>query len=360
MANGEHQHDPAHDIADGTAGAPTGIDADSLTQWFADHVPAAIAPLSFARVAGGHSCLTFVVTDATGNRFVLRRPPLGAHLATAHDVAREFRLMGSLAGSKVPVPAMLGLCQDAGVNEAPFYVMSHVAGVVLHDAAEVDEQLAVDARRRAGEQLVDALAALHDVDPVAVGLGEMIPPSSYLDRQLKRWATQWAASKTRELPAMEQLHGWLVANRPTEAASGIVHGDFRLGNMLIGPDGTLNAVLDWELCTFGDPLADVSYLVRSWAAPEDPAGVNIDPPTRAGGFPTRDEMVERYANVSGRDVGDLGYWTAFNAWRSAAIGEGVYRRYIDGQMGTLPDEVESYARAVESGAAAGLLAAGLA
>lgn len=357
MPNGEHQHD----TADSTAGAPTGIDADSVTRWFAEHIPAAAAPLTFARVAGGHSCLTFIVTDATGNRFVLRRPPLGVHLATAHDVAREFRLMGSLAGSKVPVPTMLGLCQDITVNEAPFYVMTHVAGFVLHDASVAGEQLpAVDARRHAGEQLVDALAALHDVDPVAVGLGDMIPPSTYLDRQLKRWATQWAASKTRELPAMEQLHDWLVVNRPTEAASGIVHGDFRLGNMLIGPAGTLNAVLDWELCTFGDPLADVSYLLRSWAAPEDPAGANIDPPTRAGGFPTRDEMVERYANVSGRDVGDLGYWMAFNAWRSAAIGEGVYRRYIDGQMGALPDEVESYARAVENGVVAGLLAAGLA
>ena len=357
MPDAEHEHGTTHAPGD----VPTGIDAESLTRWFAEHVPAAVAPLAFDRVAGGHSCLTFIVTDAAGTKFVLRRPPLGVHLATAHDVAREFRLMGSLADSRVPVPTMLGLCEDAGVNDAPFYVMSHVTGVVLHDASAVAEALPpLESRRHAGEQLVDALVALHDVDPVAVGLGDMVRPSSYLDRQLKRWATQWAASKTRELPAMEQLHDWLVANRPTEAASGIVHGDFRLGNMLIAPDGTLNAVLDWELCTFGDPLADVSYLLRSWAAPEDPAGTNIDPPTRAGGFPTRDEMVERYAEVSGRDVSDLGYWMAFNAWRSAAIGEGVYRRYIDGQMGALPDDVESYARSVENGVAAGLHDAGLA
>ena len=323
---------------------PTGIDAPAVTRWFAQHVPTATAPLAFSRVAGGHSCLTFIVTDADGVRFVLRRPPLGVHLATAHDVAREFRLMGALAGSRVPVPTMLGLCEDVSVNEAPFYVMSHVDGVVLHDASMVEAALpSAELRRRASEQLVDALAALHAVDPVAVGLGDMIRPGSYLDRQLKRWSTQWEASKTRELPGMDQLHDWLVANRPKESAQGIVHGDFRFGNMLIGTDGTLNAVLDWELCTFGDPLADVSYLVRSWASPDDPPSPNLDPPTRAGGFFTREEVVARYAEVSGRDVSDLGYWMAFNAWRSAAIGEGVYRRYIDGQMGALPDDVEMYA-----------------
>ncbi|MCU1501804.1 MAG: aminoglycoside phosphotransferase [Ilumatobacteraceae bacterium] len=341
--------------------APGGIDAPSVTRWFAEHVPAAVAPLAFARVAGGHSCLTFIVSDAAGTKFVLRRPPLGAHLATAHDVAREFRIMGALAGSRVPVPTMLGLCQDDSVNEAPFYVMSHIDGTVLHDAATVEEALPTnESRRRAGEQLVDALAALHDVDPIAAGLQEMVRPGSYLDRQLRRWSTQWEASKTRELPGMEQLHEWLVTNRPTESSSGIVHGDFRFGNMLLGPDGTLNGVLDWELCTLGDPLADVSYLVRSWAQPEDPASPQMNPPTRAGGFLTRDEVVARYAAVSGRDVSDLGYWMAFNAWRSAAIGEGVYRRYIDGQMGALPDDVEQYARGVETGVAAGLRDAGLA
>lgn len=232
---------------------------------------------------------------------------------------------------------------------------------MLHDAATVEEALPTnESRRRAGEQLVDALAALHDVDPIAAGLQEMVRPGSYLDRQLRRWSTQWEASKTRELPGMEQLHEWLVTNRPTESSSGIVHGDFRFGNMLLGPDGTLNGVLDWELCTLGDPLADVSYLVRSWAQPEDPASPQMNPPTRAGGFLTRDEVVARYAAVSGRDVSDLGYWMAFNAWRSAAIGEGVYRRYIDGQMGALPDDVEQYARGVETGVAAGLRDAGLA
>jgi aminoglycoside phosphotransferase (APT) family kinase protein len=357
--------DPSHTShSDGEqAGAitPAGIDDANVTGWFAEHVPHAQAPLSFARVAGGHSCLTFIVTDAAGTRFVLRRPPLGAHLATAHDVAREFRIMGALAGSRVPVPTMLGLCEDGAVNDAPFYVMSHVEGNVLHDADIVDTALPTsEMRRHASEQLVDALVALHDVDPLAVGLEDMVRPASYLDRQLRRWSSQWASSKTRELPGMERLHDWLVEHQPGETSSGIVHGDFRFGNMLLGPDGTLNGVLDWELCTLGDPLADVSYLARSWAMPEDPPNPHFDPPTRAGGFLTREEVVARYADVSGRDVSDLGYWMAFNAWRSAAIGEGVYRRYIDGQMGALPDDVELYARSVENGVAAGLRDAGLA
>jgi aminoglycoside phosphotransferase (APT) family kinase protein len=340
---------------------PAGIDAPKVTEWFAEHVPSAAAPLSFERVAGGHSCLTYLVDDANGERFVLRRPPLGHVLASAHDVAREHHIMGGLVDTPVPVPRMLGLCEDPAVNDAPFYVMSYIAGRVLHDAALVPDVLPThDLRRRASEQLVDVLAALHAVDVQGVGLGDLARSASYVDRQLKRWSGQWTASKTRELPGMERLHEWLVANRPDESETTIVHGDYRFGNMLLGEDATLRGVLDWELCTVGPPLVDLSYLLRSWASPDDPRGVNIDPPTRAGGFLTADEVATRYSEVSGRDIGDLGYWMAFNAWRSAAIGEGVYRRYIDGKMGALPDDVENYARSVEQGVQAGLLAAGLA
>jgi len=338
-----------------------GIDAPNVTDWFATNVPAAVAPLSFERVAGGHSCLTFVVTDATGARFVLRRPPLGHVLATAHDVAREHHIMGGLADTPVPVPQMLGVCNDPAVNEAAFYVMSYVDGTVLHDRAAVAGALPTDDLRvRLSDHVVEVLVALHAVDVDAVGLGDLARPSSYLDRQLKRWAGQWAASKTRELPGMERLHEWLVEHQPAETERTIVHGDYRLGNMLVGKDARVQAILDWELCTLGDPLADLSYVLRSWAAPEDEASPSMDPPTRAGGFLDRDQLVSRYAELSGRDVSDLGYWMAFNAWRSAAISEGVYRRYIDGKMGALPDDVEIYARGVERSVEAGLVAAGLA
>jgi aminoglycoside phosphotransferase (APT) family kinase protein len=292
---------------------------------------------------------------------VLRRPPLGHVLATAHDVAREHHIMGGLADTPVPVPRMLGVCEDPSVNEAAFYVMSHVDGTVLHDRSVVDGALpTAELRRRLSDHVVEVLAALHAVHIQAAGLGDLARSASYLDRQLKRWAGQWDASKTRELPGMERLHAWLVEHQPAETETTIVHGDYRLGNMLVGPDGTVQAILDWELCTVGDPLADLSYLLRSWASPDDPPSAILDPPTRAGGFAGHDELVARYAELSGRDVSDLGYWMAFNAWRSAAIGEGVYRRYIDGRMGAMPDDVEAYAHNVDRAVDAGLAAAALA
>lgn len=337
---------------------PLGIDPDPVEAWFRAHVPDARPPLHYDRVAGGHSCLTYVVTDSQGGRFVLRRPPLGRVLATAHDVAREHRVMSALQGTEVPVPPMLGLCTDAEVNGAPFYVMGFVEGVVLHTAGDSERLLGTDARRRAAETMVDALVALHDVDVDAVGLGDHARREGYLDRQLRRWSAQWAASRTRELPAMERLHAWLVEHRPPEPEAGVVHGDFRLGNALHAPDGTTLAVLDWELSTLGDPLADVSYLLRSWATPADAAG-GEGPPAAAEGFPTADELAERYAAGSGRSLDHLRYWTALNAWRSAAIAEGVYRRYVDGNMGEAPPDVGRYARMVELTAHQGLLAAGL-
>lgn len=344
-----------------TSTYPAGIDGPAVTDWFRANVPDAQPPLSFSRVAGGHSCLTFVVTDAAGQRFVLRRPPLGHVLATAHDVAREHRIMSALQDTGMPVPRMLGLCQDDAVNDAPFYVMSHVEGVVLHEAADVAGALPdVESRRRASESMVDALVTLHAVDIDAVGLGDLARRSGYLDRQLKRWSGQWEQSKTRELPGMERLHRWLVDNKPEDREGGIVHGDFRLGNTLLGPDGTVRAVLDWELCTLGDPMADVSYLIRSWSQPDEPTGPRSAAPTTVGGFYTREEMAARYAERSGLDLGILDYWMAFNAWRSAAIAEGVYRRYLDGNMGSRPDDLEQYKRGVEVSVDSGLEAAGIA
>jgi aminoglycoside phosphotransferase (APT) family kinase protein len=207
--------------------------------------------------------------------------------------------------------------------------------------------------------MVDALVALHAVDVDAVGLGDFARRRGYLDRQLERWSAQWEASKTRELPAMERLHAWLVDHVPAEPEAGVVHGDFRLGNALHAPDGTTLAVLDWELSTLGDPLADVSYLLRSWATPDQAAG-GEGLPAAAEGFPAADELAERYATASGRTLDDLDYWMALNAWRSAAISEGVYRRYIDGKMGEAPPDVERYARSVDITVHQGLASAGLA
>jgi aminoglycoside phosphotransferase (APT) family kinase protein len=199
------------DVAAGDEATAT----DAVARWMLDHVGDLAAPLRFVRVAGGHSCLTFVVTDAHGRRVVLRRPPLGHVLASAHDVLREHRIMDALRGTGVPVPRMLAACDDRAVNEAPFYVMNHVDGPVLHDADTVRRVFHdVAARRRASESMVDAMVALHGVDVDAVGLGDLARRGGYVDRQLKRWRGQWEASKTRELPAMERLYEWLVAHRP--------------------------------------------------------------------------------------------------------------------------------------------------
>jgi aminoglycoside phosphotransferase (APT) family kinase protein len=339
---------------------PPGIDAATLTPWLEANVDGLRGPCRYELVAGGHSCLTFVVTDVDGRRVVLRRPPLGHVLATAHDVVREHRIIAALGPTDVPVAPALAVCDDETVNGAPFFVMDFVDGRVAHTADDVDAVLPDAASREAATwSLVDALAALHRVDVDAVGLGDLSRRHGYLDRQLKRWATQWEASRTRELPLMERMHAWLVEHRPADPPATIVHGDFRLGNLLLAPSGQVLAVLDWELCTLGDPMADVAYLLRSWVAPEEPGGRHLEPPTRAGGFPSREQVVERYRAVAGRAVDDLGYWMAFNAWRSAAIAEGVLRRYLDGAMGTRPDDLDAFARSVEDGARAAATSAGL-
>lgn len=339
-----------------------GIHEAAVTAWFAAEVPQAVAPLTFQRVVGGNSCLTYVVIDDLGERFVLRRPPLGHVLATAHDVAREHRVMSALQDTDVPVPRMLGVCTDLGVNDAPFFVMAFVDGVVLHSAADAMEKLPSDAARaNAAASSVDVLIALHRVKVDEIGVGDLARRTGFLERQLKRWASQWESSKTRERPDMERLHQWLVANRPDEVGSGIIHGDYRLGNLLHDTTtGEVLAVLDWELCTLGAPLADLSYLIRSWEPDIVDAPLEMAPASVAPGFPPADYLASRYATATNVDVSELEYWVTFNAWRSAAILQGVYRRYIEGDMGAVPPDVDRYERRIESCVAAGLRAAGLA
>jgi len=314
---------------------PKGIDAGPVSAWLADEIAGARPPFRFSLITGGHSNLTFRVDAAEGGPLVLRRPPLGAVLATAHDMGREHRILTGVGQTGVPVPPVLGLCEDESVNGAPFYVMRFVEGVVL----DSNERAATsfpepDSRRALGEHVVEVLADLHRVDPDAVGLGDLGRKEAYLDRQLKRWRTQWEKSKTRELPAMEETYELLLEAKPEQAFSGIVHGDYRLGNMLSGADARIAAVLDWELCTLGDPLADVGYLLNDWVEPGDPgAGDALIAPTAAGGFPSRDEVVRAYAERIGREVTGIEYYQSFQSWRLAAIVEGVMARYLKGVMG---------------------------
>jgi aminoglycoside phosphotransferase (APT) family kinase protein len=309
-----------------------GIDHDRVTAWLVEHIAESQAPFEFELIAGGRSNLTYTVTDATGRRFVLRRPPTGTVLATAHDMAREYRIIEAVGRTDVPVPPALGLCTDEAVNGAAFYVMGYVDGVVL-DSPQRAEPMSIAQRRLAGEHLIDVLADLHAVDVDAVGLGDLAKRDGYVERQVRRWTTQWNNSKTRELPAIDEVAQRLAKRIPVQHGVSIAHGDFRFGNCLTDMgSGRIAAVLDWELCTLGDPLADVGYLGVYWS---DPGTVNARPndPTGVAGFPTYVELLDRYARRTGRDLSDIAYYVAFSSWRLAVISEGVYARFLHGAMG---------------------------
>ncbi|MGH3257144.1 MAG: phosphotransferase family protein [Streptosporangiaceae bacterium] len=307
-----------------------GIEADRVGHWLAEHVDGLVGPVEFELVPGGRSNLTFRVTDVAGAAYALRRPPTGGVLSTAHDVSREWRFISALAPTAVPVASPVAYCADAAVTGAEFYVMGFVEGLVLADT-EAGMALAHQARLPAAEHLVDVLVMLHALDPVAVGLGDMVRKTGYVERQLRRWHAQIHATGASELALLDEVHD-LLARRIPEQADGIVHGDYRAGNLAFGPDGAVRAVFDWELATSGDPMADLGYLASNWQDPGDRLPPTTPGPSTVPGFPARAQLVQRYARLSGRDVSNLPYWVAFSRWRSACIGVGVRARYLAGHM----------------------------
>jgi aminoglycoside phosphotransferase (APT) family kinase protein len=309
-----------------------GIDRDGVTAWFLEHAPEVEPPLSFELITGGHSNLTFDVRDAAGRHWVLRRPPLAQVLATAHDMGREHRIISALAPTDVPVAPTIGLCTDDAVNGAPFYVMDFVEGSIVRDPM-VAEALEPPTRRAASESLVEVLTHIHRVDLDAVGLSDLGRHDSYIERQLKRWYGQFEKSKTRDLPALEAVYDDLKRQVPPQGPATIVHGDYRLDNCMVDDQGAVVAVLDWELCTLGDPLADVGLLMVYWTDPEDPSPAGVSAATARDGFMRRPELLERYASISGRDLSTIDYYVAFGYWKLACIIEGVYARYKGGAMG---------------------------
>ncbi len=309
-----------------------GIDPVGVTAWFVDHAPAVTPPLAFELITGGHSNLTFSVRDAEGRHWVLRRPPLGQVLATAHDMGREHRIISALAGTDVPVAPTVGLCTDESVNGAPFYVMDFVDGTVVRDAT-VAEQLSPEVRLRASQSMVEVLARIHAVDLVGCGLDDLGRHEGYIERQLKRWYSQFEKSKTREVPELDRVYQDLMSEIPLQAGATIVHGDYRLDNCMVGPDGQVVAVLDWEICTLGDPLADLGLLMVYWTDPDDAHPAGLSGATTLDGFLRRPELVERYGELSGRDLTAIDYYVAFGYWKLACIIEGVYARYKGGAMG---------------------------
>ncbi|MFE9919700.1 phosphotransferase family protein [Micromonospora sp. NPDC005553] len=330
--------DPAVDESrpEATAVSPAGLALDRLADHLAQHRPElAVGPLRAQLIAGGKSNLTYLLR--LGDReVVLRRPPLGHVLATAHDMAREFRVISALAPTEVPVPGALLLCTDPEVIGAPFYLMERMPGEVFRARAQTDP-LGDERRRALAMAMMDTLAALHSVDPSSVGLADFGRPEGYLARQVRRWSGQLDRSRSRPLPGIDELRDLLAATAPEGANAGrIVHGDYRLDNLLASADPVaVHAVLDWEMATLGDPLADLGLLLTYWdvlggsdTAAGNPVADGLGP--RAG-FPTGSELIDRYAGRSDVDVGPLHWHVALGCFKLAVICEGIHYRHTLGQ-----------------------------
>ncbi|AAZ55877.1 phosphotransferase family protein [Thermobifida fusca] len=308
---------------------PPGLDLQRLHAYLDEVRPGLVTgPLTGELIEGGRSNLTYSVTDGT-TRWVVRRPPLGHVLPTAHDMAREYRVISALADTDVPVPAVVALCEDTSVIGARFYIMEFVPGTPLRRA----DQLASRGPHRTRDialRLIDTLAALHSVDPAAVGLADFGRPHGFLERQVRRWGKQLDASRSRDLPGIDELRARLADTVPESGAAAIVHGDYRLDNVLVDTDDRITAVLDWEMSTLGDPLTDLGLMLVYFSdeilATPGPSDVH-----RAPGFPTTDELIARYAERSGRDISRLDWYTGLAFFKLAVILEGIHYRYVQGK-----------------------------
>jgi aminoglycoside phosphotransferase (APT) family kinase protein len=310
-----------------------GLVLDAVTAWLAAR-GLVEGPVEAGLVAGGRSNLTYLLSSSAGP-IVLRRPPLGHVLATAHDMAREHRVLAALHGTPVPVPRPLALCTDESVTGAPFYVMEFADGLVVRTRPDV-AALPPEGRSAVVEQMMARLADLHAVDPTAVGLADFGRPEGFMARQVRRWGAQLDASRSRDLPGVDDLRSRLAATVPTSGASAIVHGDYRLDNLVVGPPSaddayTVRAVLDWEMATLGDPLADLGLLVAYWEGLGRLPASAVAALGPAAGLPDGSVLVAEYAARSGRDVSALAWYVAFGYFKIAVILEGIHYRYVQGQ-----------------------------
>jgi len=332
-----------------TTSVPKGVDLPAIAAWLAPHVGGLQGELRATLIAGGRSNLTYVIAD-DAREWVLRRPPLAHVLPTAHDMAREFRVISALGPTSIPVPLTIAFCQDHDVLGVDFYVMQRVHGHIVRDCLPPDYADVPETRRAMSLALMETLSALHAVEPAAVGLEGFGKPAGFLERQLRRWWQQWELSKTRELPQMEELRRRLEAGLPESGPPAIVHGDYRLDNTMLALDdpGRIVAVLDWEMCTLGDPLADLGLLMVYWADRSDPAEVagalSPAPLTVQEGFLTRAELVREYAARGGRDASALDWYTCLGYYKLAIVAEGIHARYLMGM--TVGEGFEHYGERV--------------
>lgn len=335
-----------------TPNVPTGINLPALQWFFDDQVPGTAGPLSVRLITGGKSNLTYLVTDGT-HRWVLRRPPLGPLTPTAHDMAREFRIVAALHGTDVPVADAVVLCEDPSVLGVPFAVVSYVDGWTLRDGDDAEDLTFAEARR-CSIALVDALAALHAVPYVEIGLADFGRPDGYLQRQLRRWRGQWDRVATRALPTLDNLHHQLLRAVPEQAASGVVHGDYRLDNTILnaGDVGRIAAIVDWEMATLGDPITDLGLLQVYWDPATEPVLGVRHAPSANPGFLSARELAERYAELTGRSLDNLAFYRALGYFKIAVIAEGIHQRFLAGE--TVGEGFDTVGQAVPTLLDAGL------
>ncbi len=325
-----------------------GIDLVQLECWLVDHVAGFQPPFAIEKFPGGQSNPTYRI-DAANGRYVLRRKPFGPTLPSAHAVDREYRLIAALHPTGFPVARPDALCEDADVIGAPFYVMEMVEGRTFWEGAMPEQ--APEERGAVYRSMIATLAQLHNIDPASVGLGDYGAPGNYFERQVARWTKQYRAAQTDDVPEVEKLIAWLPATLPPQERVSIIHGDYRIDNIIFAPDrSAVSAVLDWELSTLGDPLADFAYLAMNWAMPagDHPATLGgLDLP--ALGIPSLDEVTALYCEATGRDgVPDLNWYFAYNLFRLVGIVQGIKKRFLEGSA--------SSARAEEAGSRVPMLA----
>ncbi|MBT3533202.1 MAG: phosphotransferase family protein [Rhodospirillaceae bacterium] len=310
---------------------PEGYDVSAVEGWIADNVRGLTPPLTWTRLQGGHSNLTYRIDDSAGRAAVIRRPPQGELLPKAHDMGREWALISALGPTSVPVAPAMGFCESPDVTGAWFYVMGLIDGRPLYNSDETEAMVPMDKRQTLAWSFVDVLADLHTLDPDEIGLGDLGKKEDYVGRQLRTWFRSWTSSvddAEYDDPRAHEMRDYLAGNIPDQGPAKVVHGDYGLHNCLIGGEGTVVAVVDWEISTLGDPLADLAYALNQWAEPNEG---REGAATALPGFPKRADLAARYGEKSGRDLSMLDYYIGFNWWKTACIVHGVYARYCAGK-----------------------------
>ena len=330
--------------------APEGYAVDAVEAWITNNIPSLSPPFVWTRLEGGHSNLTYKLEDSSGKEAVIRRPPQGQLLPKAHDMGREWALISALGPTAVPVPEALGFCENPDVTGAWFYVMGCINGRPLYNNEETEEWVPEAKRITLANSFVDVLADLHSLDPDEIGLGDLGKRDSYVGRQLKTWYRSWTSSiegADFDDARAHELQQYFLDNLPEQEKARVVHGDYGLHNCLTGPDSTVAAVVDWEISTLGDPLADLAYALNFFPDPSDTIPIAPEAATAVPGFPTRTEMAARYGTRTGRDLSNLDYYTGFNRWKSACIVHGVYARYMEGKKSSEGIDLEHMRSRIE-------------